>query len=158
MLEEGCVKLYENRTNVLEDTKYLADAYRTVLFYVQGVLCSGNINNFTLKKPIYCELLIIKQLARELWSIQIYLLIHVFYPGTTMFNGEAVTTTTGASFLPPVPAVPPSPSPSTPSLTSAKTKFSRESFEEMKQLPGLKSGDMKDPLNFLDPLWSLKKK
>ncbi|XP_032510581.2 tyrosine-protein phosphatase non-receptor type 23 isoform X1 [Danaus plexippus] len=118
MLEEGCAKLYENRTNVLEDTKYLADAYRTVLFYVQGVLCSG----------------------------------------TTMFNGEAVTTTTGASFLPPVPAVPPSPSPSTASLTSAKTKFSRESFEEMKQLPGLKSGDMKDPLNFLDPLWSLKKK
>lgn len=40
----------------------------------------------------------------------------------------------------------------------SKLKFSRESFEEMKQAPGLTSGDMKDPLNFLDPLWSLKKK
>lgn len=72
-----------------------------------------------------------------------------------MFNGEAVSVPSGASVLPPV----------TPTATSAPpttqpklNKFSRESFEEMKQLPGLKSGDMKDPLNFLDPLWSLKKK
>ncbi|KAI5640662.1 BRO1-like domain-containing protein [Phthorimaea operculella] len=88
MLDVGCTNLVKNRTNVLEDTKYLADAYRTALFYVQGVICSG----------------------------------------TTLFTGEAVS------------------------------KFSKESFEEMKQSPGLKSGDMKDPLNFLDPLWSLKKK
>lgn len=72
--------------------------------------------------------------------------------GTTNFNGEAVSVASGASILPPV-----TPSPAIPT-TSSKTKFSKESFEEMKQAPGLKSGDMKDPLNFLDPLWSLKKK
>nr|XP_034827526.1 tyrosine-protein phosphatase non-receptor type 23 isoform X1 [Maniola hyperantus] len=114
MLDAGCVNLYKHRTNVLEDTKYLADAYRTVLFYAQGVLCSG----------------------------------------TTIFNGEAVSVATGASVLPPV-----TPSPaSTTAPATLKTKFSRESFEEMRQAPGLTSGDMKDPLNFLDPLWSLKKK
>lgn len=74
--------------------------------------------------------------------------------GTTMFNGEAISVASGASVLPPVP---PSPGPSASPATS-KGKFSRESFEEMRQAPGLKSGDMKDPLNFLDPLWSLKKK
>ncbi|XP_047042446.1 tyrosine-protein phosphatase non-receptor type 23 [Helicoverpa zea] len=113
MLDAGCMNLYTHRSNVLEDTKYLADAYRTALFYVQGVLCSG----------------------------------------TTMFNGEAVSLPSGAAVLPPVTPT------SNPSTAGQKpTKFSRESFEEMKQSPGLKSGDMKDPLNFLDPLWSLKKK
>lgn len=111
MLDAGCINLYKHRSNVLEDTKFLADAYRTALFYVQGVLCSG----------------------------------------TTMFNGEAVSVPSGAAALPLV-----APSPST--SAQKPNKFSRESFEEMKQLPGLKSGDMKDPLNFLDPLWSLKKK
>ncbi|XP_049883447.1 tyrosine-protein phosphatase non-receptor type 23 [Pectinophora gossypiella] len=111
MLDVGCINLCKNRTNVLEDTKYVADAYRTALFYVQGVLCSG----------------------------------------TTMFNGEAVSGQSGASILPPAP-------PATSSTNPKTQKFSRESFEEMKQAPGLKSGDMKDPLNFLDPLWSLKKK
>lgn len=76
----------------------------------------------------------------------------VSFKGTTMFNGEAVSGASGASVLPPV-----TPSP-TASTTSNKSKFSKESFEEMRQAPGLKSGDMKDPLNFLDPLWSLKKK
>lgn len=77
-----------------------------------------------------------------------------------MFNGEAVSFQSGAAVLPPVPL----PSPTTPTIPpnptnqNSKSKFSRESFEEMKQSPGLKSGDMKDPLNFLDPLWSLKKK
>lgn len=114
MLDAACLNLYTHRSNVLEDTKYLADAYRTALFYVQGVLCSG----------------------------------------TTMFNGEAVSLPSGAAVLPPV-----TPTPTNASTASQKTtKFSRESFEEMKQSPGLKSGDMKDPLNFLDPLWSLKKK
>ncbi|XP_075992722.1 tyrosine-protein phosphatase non-receptor type protein myopic isoform X2 [Anticarsia gemmatalis] len=113
MLDAGCVSLYTHRSNVLEDTKYLADAYRTALFYVQGVLCSG----------------------------------------TTMFNGEAVSVPSGAAVLPPVTPT------SNPSAPQQKlNKFCRESFEEMKQSPGLKSGDMKDPLNFLDPLWSLKKK
>lgn len=76
-----------------------------------------------------------------------------------MFNGEAVSMATGASVLPPM-----TPSTSAAATTpggahpTLKTKFSRESFEEMRQSPGLKSGDMKDPLNFLDPLWSLKKK
>uniref|UniRef100_A0A2A4JAU3 Tyrosine-protein phosphatase non-receptor type 23 n=1 Tax=Heliothis virescens TaxID=7102 RepID=A0A2A4JAU3_HELVI len=111
MLDAACINLYTHRSNVLEDTKYLADAYRTALFYVQGVLCSG----------------------------------------TTTFNGEAVSLPSGAAVLPPV-----TPNPST--AGQKITKFSRESFEEMKQSPGLKSGDMKDPLNFLDPLWSLKKK
>ncbi|KAJ2953915.1 hypothetical protein O0L34_g1550 [Tuta absoluta] len=115
MLEAGCVNLVKNRTNVLEDTKYLADAYRTALFYVQGVLCSG----------------------------------------TTLFTGEAVSVPTGASILPPAPQTN---SPVTTPTGSKPLKFSKESFEEMKQSPGLKSGDMKDPLNFLDPLWSLKKK
>ncbi|KAJ0182115.1 hypothetical protein K1T71_002837 [Dendrolimus kikuchii] len=114
MLDAGCINLYKHRSNVLEDTKFLADAYRTALFYVQGVLCSG----------------------------------------TTMFNGEAVSVPSGAAVLPPVT---PTPSAAQPS-TQKTNKFSRESFEEMKQSPGLKSGDMKDPLNFLDPLWSLKKK
>ncbi|XP_072937126.1 uncharacterized protein mop [Epargyreus clarus] len=113
MLDNGCINLYKHRTNVLEDTKYLVDAYRTVLFYAQGVLISG----------------------------------------TTMFNGEAISGPSGAAVLPPV-----TPTPSTPTITGQKNKFSKESFEEMKQSPGLKSGDMKDPLNFLDPLWSLKKK
>ncbi|XP_030024253.2 tyrosine-protein phosphatase non-receptor type 23 [Manduca sexta] len=112
MLDAGCTNLYKHRCNILEDTKYLADAYRTTLFYVQGVLCSG----------------------------------------TTMFNGEAVSVPSGAAVLPPV-----TPTPSNTTSTQ-RSKFSRESFEEMKQSPGLKSGDMKDPLNFLDPLWSLKKK
>lgn len=71
-----------------------------------------------------------------------------------MFNGEAVSVPSGAAVLPPV-----TPTPTNPANAGQKpTKFSRESFEEMKQSPGLKSGDMKDPLNFLDPLWSLKKK
>ncbi|XP_052758573.1 tyrosine-protein phosphatase non-receptor type 23 [Galleria mellonella] len=113
MLDTGCINLYKHRSNVLEDTKYLADAYRTALFYVQGVLCSG----------------------------------------TAMFNGEAVSVPSGASVLPPV-----TPTPTVATSSGQKQKFSRESFEEMKQSPGLKSGDMKDPLNFLDPLWSLKKK
>ncbi|XP_037866683.1 tyrosine-protein phosphatase non-receptor type 23 isoform X2 [Bombyx mori] len=113
MLDAGCVNLYKGRANILEDTKYLADAYRTALFYVQGVLCSG----------------------------------------TTNFNGEAVSGPTGASILPPV-----TPTPNNSNSATPQKKFSRESFEEMKQAPGLKSGDMKDPLNFLDPLWSLKKK
>ncbi|XP_059058125.1 tyrosine-protein phosphatase non-receptor type 23 [Achroia grisella] len=113
MLDVGCINLYKHRTNILEDTKYLADAYRTALFYVQGVLCSG----------------------------------------TAMFNGEAVSVPSGASVLPPV-----TPTPNVATSSGQKQKFSRESFEEMKQSPGLKSGDMKDPLNFLDPLWSLKKK
>lgn len=43
MLDAGLLYLCGVRTNVLEDTKYLVDIYRTVLFYVQGVLCSGNI-------------------------------------------------------------------------------------------------------------------
>ncbi|XP_045762930.1 tyrosine-protein phosphatase non-receptor type 23 isoform X2 [Maniola jurtina] len=118
MLDAGCVNLYKHRTNVLEDTKYLADAYRTVLFYAQGVLCSG----------------------------------------TTMFNGEAVSVATGASILPPVTPSPASTTAPGSSHATLKPKFSRESFEEMRQAPGLTSGDMKDPLNFLDPLWSLKKK
>lgn len=71
-----------------------------------------------------------------------------------MFNGEAVSVPSGAAVLPPVT---PTPSITQPS-TQRTNKFSKESFEEMKQSPGLKSGDMKDPLNFLDPLWSLKKK
>ncbi|XP_063617343.1 tyrosine-protein phosphatase non-receptor type 23 [Cydia splendana] len=112
-LDAACANLYKHRTDVLEDTKFLADAYRTALFYVQGVLCSG----------------------------------------TTSFNGEAISVPTGASVLPPV-----TPTPTPTAASSQRTKFSRESFEEMKQSPGLKSGDMKDPLNFLDPLWSLKKK
>ncbi|CAH2067482.1 unnamed protein product, partial [Iphiclides podalirius] len=124
-LEAACINLYKHRTNVLEDTKYLADAYRSVLFYAQGVLCSG----------------------------------------TTMFNGEAVTVASGAGVLPravtpataPAPASAPAPAPASASATRVQ-KFTRESFEEMRQSPGLKSGDMKDPLNFLDPLWSLKKK
>lgn len=41
MLDSGFLYLCGIRTNVLEDTKYLVDIYRTVLFYVQGVLCSG---------------------------------------------------------------------------------------------------------------------
>lgn len=41
MLDTGCLSLCKHRTNVLEDTKYVADAYRTALFFVQGVLCSG---------------------------------------------------------------------------------------------------------------------
>ncbi|XP_046962007.1 tyrosine-protein phosphatase non-receptor type 23 [Vanessa cardui] len=118
MLDAGCVNLYKHRTNVLEDTKYVADAYRTVLFYAQGVLCSG----------------------------------------TTMFNGEAVSLASGASVLPPSVLPSPTVSATSSSTSTNKAKFSRESFEEMRQAPGLKSGDMKDPLNFLDPLWSLKKK
>ncbi|CAB3250605.1 unnamed protein product [Arctia plantaginis] len=115
MLDAACINLYKHRSYVLEDTKYLADTYRTTLFYVQGVLCSG----------------------------------------TTMFNGEAVSVPSGAAVRPPVT---PTANPAPPTAQSKLNKFSRESFEEMKQLPGLKSGDMKDPLNFLDPLWSLKKK
>lgn len=72
-----------------------------------------------------------------------------------MFNGEAVSLPSGAAVLPPVT---PSPSPNPSNAAQKLSKFSRESFEEMKQSPGLTSGDMKDPLNFLDPLWSLKKK
>ncbi|XP_053603640.1 tyrosine-protein phosphatase non-receptor type 23 [Plodia interpunctella] len=113
LLDEALRNLCKHRSNVLEDTKYVADAYRTALFYVQGVLCSG----------------------------------------TTTFNGEAVSVPSGAAVLPPV-----TPNPPTTTSTGQRGKFSRESFEEMKQSPGLKSGDMKDPLNFLDPLWSLKKK
>ncbi|CAG4976183.1 unnamed protein product [Parnassius apollo] len=127
MLDAACINLYKHRTNVLEDPKYLVDAYRTVLFYVQGVLCSG----------------------------------------TTMFNGEAVSLQSGAGVLPRTPASAMATATAATAATAATTatsatsrahKFSRESFEEMRQLPGLKSGDMKDPLNFLDPLWSLKKK
>ncbi|XP_068621073.1 tyrosine-protein phosphatase non-receptor type 23-like isoform X2 [Battus philenor] len=127
MLESACVNLYKHRSNVLENPKYMADAYRTVLFYAQGVLCSG----------------------------------------TTLFNGEAVSLQSGAAVFPrgpatapPPPATPPATATTATSNTSATRiqKFSRESFEEMRQSPGLKSGDMKDPLNFLDPLWSLKKK
>ncbi|CAG9784113.1 unnamed protein product [Diatraea saccharalis] len=118
MIESGCINLYKNRSNVLEDKKYLVDAYKTALFYVQGVLCSG----------------------------------------TTMFNGEAVSVPSGAGVLPPVTPIPAPAPASAPAPAHHKGKFSRESFEEMKQSPGLKSGDMKDPLNFLDPLWSLKKK
>lgn len=117
MLDNSCINLYKHRSNVLEDTKYLVDAYRAALFYVQGVLCSG----------------------------------------TTMFNGEAVSVPSGAAVLPPVTPVVNPPTATTQSQQKLN-KFSRESFEEMKQSPGLKSGDMKDPLNFLDPLWSLKKK
>ncbi|XP_038206872.1 tyrosine-protein phosphatase non-receptor type 23-like [Zerene cesonia] len=96
---------------------------RSLLYYAQGVLCSG----------------------------------------TTMFNGEAVSAPSGAAALPPAPGPAPgagpgpAPAPAPPS-GGARGKFNRESFEEMRQAPGLKSGDMKDPLNFLDPLWSLKKK
>ncbi|KPI94568.1 hypothetical protein RR46_05820 [Papilio xuthus] len=124
MLENACINLYKHRTNVLEDTKYLADAYKSVLFYAQGVLCSG----------------------------------------TTMFNGEAVSMQSGAGVLPRGPtaaisAATPNTTPTGSDATATRVqKFSRESFEEMRQSPGLKSGDMKDPLNFLDPLWSLKKK
>ncbi|KPJ07130.1 Tyrosine-protein phosphatase non-receptor type 23 [Papilio machaon] len=124
ILESACINLYKHRTNVLEDTKYLADAYKTVLFYAQGVLCSG----------------------------------------TTMFNGEAVSMQSGAGVLPrgPTAAISAATANTTPTASDATAtrvqKFSRESFEEMRQSPGLKSGDMKDPLNFLDPLWSLKKK
>ncbi|XP_045534143.1 tyrosine-protein phosphatase non-receptor type 23 [Papilio machaon] len=124
ILESACINLYKHRTNVLEDTKYLADAYKTVLFYAQGVLCSG----------------------------------------TTMFNGEAVSLQSGAGVLPrgPTAAISAATANTTPTASDATAtrvqKFSRESFEEMRQSPGLKSGDMKDPLNFLDPLWSLKKK
>ncbi|XP_060801444.1 tyrosine-protein phosphatase non-receptor type 23 isoform X1 [Amyelois transitella] len=113
ILDEALINLCKHRSNVLEDTKFVADAYRTALFFVQGVLCSG----------------------------------------TTMFNGEAVSFPSGAGVLPPVP-----PAPAAAPSSGQRNKFSRESFEEMKQSPGLKSGDMKDPLNFLDPLWSLKKK
>ncbi|XP_028169896.1 tyrosine-protein phosphatase non-receptor type 23 [Ostrinia furnacalis] len=120
MLETGCVSLYKHRTNALQEQTFLVDAYKTALFYVQGVLCSG----------------------------------------TTMFNGETVSVPAGAPILPlltPNPSVPTT-TPSQPTKSSHKPKSSRESFEEMKQSPGLKTGDMKDPLNFLDPLWSLKKK
>lgn len=77
-----------------------------------------------------------------------------------MFNGEAVSFPSGAAVFPPAPnpASTTPTNPSNPTNQNSKSKFSRESFEEMKQSPGLKSGDMKDPLNFLDPLWSLKKK
>lgn len=111
VLDSSCLYLYRHRTNVLEDTKFLADTYRTSLYYVQGVLCSG----------------------------------------TTLFNGEAVSVPSGASVhLPPIQQS---------NQTKDKiNKFSKESFEEMKQTAGLKTGDMKDPLSFLDPLWSLKKK
>ncbi|GBP56767.1 Tyrosine-protein phosphatase non-receptor type 23, partial [Eumeta japonica] len=40
MLDTIFTNLHKHRSNVLEETKYLADAYRTILFYVQGVLCS----------------------------------------------------------------------------------------------------------------------
>jgi hypothetical protein len=74
----------------------------------------------------------------------------LFTLGTVMFNGEVVSVPTGASIPPP-------------HITQAKRsenfgKFSKESFEEMKQAAGLKSGDMQDPLSYLDPLWSLKKR
>lgn len=77
-----------------------------------------------------------------------------------MFSGEAVSFPGVAAVLPPVPIPTPTTptNPTNPLNQNPKLKFSRESFEEMKQSPGLKSGDMKDPLNFLDPLWSLKKK
>lgn len=76
----------------------------------------------------------------------------IIFAGTTLFNGETVAGPSGASVMPPV-----TPTPASSTTTNKTQKFSRESFEEMKQSPGLKSGDMKDPLNFLDPLWSLKK-
>ncbi|XP_045514066.1 tyrosine-protein phosphatase non-receptor type 23 isoform X2 [Pieris brassicae] len=63
----------------------------------------------------------------------------VLHSGSTAFKGEA--------------AAAPAPRP-----TAHRNRFSRESFEEMRQAAGLKSGDMTDPLNFLDPLWTLKKK
>lgn len=75
-----------------------------------------------------------------------------------MFNGETVSVPTGASVLPPVTPSPPVTAPPSGQKPLHKHKFSRESFEEMKQTPGLATADMKDPLNFLDPLWSLKKK
>lgn len=77
-----------------------------------------------------------------------------------MFSGEAVSVQSGAGVLPRGPTAPVSTNTPTASDATATRvqKFSRESFEEMRQSPGLKSGDMKDPLNFLDPLWSLKKK
>lgn len=46
MLDAACINLYKHRSNVLEDTKYLVDAYRTALFFVQGVLCSGNYGDY----------------------------------------------------------------------------------------------------------------
>ncbi|XP_077296502.1 tyrosine-protein phosphatase non-receptor type protein myopic isoform X2 [Arctopsyche grandis] len=113
MLDAGLLYLCGVRTNVLEDTKYLVDIYRTVLFYVQGVLCSG----------------------------------------TVMFNGEAVSIQSGAS-VPPPHITTPHPRSSSENFN----KFTKESFEEMKQAAGLKSGDMQDPLSYLDPLWSLKKR
>lgn len=70
-----------------------------------------------------------------------------------MFNGEAVSIQSGASVPPPHITTP------HPRSTSENfNKFSKESFEEMKQAAGLKSGDMQDPLSYLDPLWSLKKR
>lgn len=99
--------------------------------------------------------------------------------GSTMFNGEAVsvssvvgpalsgpilghTVATGpsagtAAVTGPLTSGPALTGPPAPT-TCQRNKFSRESFEEMRQAAGLKSGDMKDPLNFLDPLWTLKKK
>ncbi|XP_022126912.2 tyrosine-protein phosphatase non-receptor type 23 isoform X2 [Pieris rapae] len=69
----------------------------------------------------------------------------VLRSGSTTFTGEAVSAPSVATALAPRP-------------TSHRNRFSRESFEEMRQAAGLKSGDMTDPLNFLDPLWTLKKK
>ncbi|VVD01973.1 unnamed protein product [Leptidea sinapis] len=69
--------------------------------------------------------------------------------GTTQFNGEAVSG-------PAAPFV--SADPSGAGGAGGAGRTSRETFEEMRQSAGLKSGNMKDPLNYLDPLWSLKKK
>ncbi|XP_047514216.1 tyrosine-protein phosphatase non-receptor type 23 isoform X2 [Pieris napi] len=69
----------------------------------------------------------------------------VLRSGSPTFKGEPAAAPSAAAA--------PAPRP-----TSHRNKFSRESFEEMRQAAGLKSGDMTDPLNFLDPLWTLKKK
>lgn len=135
MLDSGFLYLCGVRTNVLEDTKYLVDIYRTVLFYVQGVLCSGIF-------------FIFMKLIKINFN---YITNFIFFKGTVLFNGEAVSVQSGASIPPPH---------ITPHTRKSDNynKFTKESFEEMKQAAGLKSGDMQDPLSYLDPLWSLKKR
>ncbi|CAK1544316.1 unnamed protein product [Leptosia nina] len=83
----------------------------------------------------------------------------VLCSGSTLFNGESVSFPSGAGVLPQSATTPtPSTVPTASGSSAQRTKFNRESFEEMRQAPGLKNVDMKDPLNFLDPLWTLKKK
>ncbi|CAF4955575.1 unnamed protein product [Pieris macdunnoughi] len=106
------------------------DLLRSVLFYAQGVLRSG-------KAPL--------RSAPRVSEPRDAVNVSSDSPGSTTFKGETASAPSAATA--------PAPRP-----TSHRNKFSRESFEEMRQAAGLKSGDMTDPLNFLDPLWTLKKK